>query len=61
MEKKNGVNYEDLWDTLNKSKGLKIVFYAGGALLVLYLVGQSFRIVASAVRGYKDMATAIKS
>lgn len=61
MEKENKVNYEDLLHTLSNSKGVKIVVFAAGALLVIYLVGRSFRIVASAIRGYKDMTTAIKS
>ena len=62
MEKKlHKVDYSAIWELVKSNPALKLALYAAGGLLALFLAGKSFRIVASAVSGYKEMMAAFKN
>lgn len=56
----NKIDIEAIYKLFKQYKGFRIVVYSAGGLAVLYILGKSFSIVATAVHGYKDLATAMK-
>jgi hypothetical protein len=52
------VNYQEIKNHIDTDKVLKATVYIGITVASLYLIGQVFKGVATAVRGYKDLKAA---
>jgi hypothetical protein len=50
---------EEVFDYLKDSKWLKYGLYAGGSILVIWLLGKSSKILASAILNFKSLRDAI--
>lgn len=61
MENKyHKLDYAAIWNTMKSNHVVRLALYVFGGLLFLFVAGKSFRIVASAVSGYREMVSAFK-
>jgi hypothetical protein len=52
-------NYQEIKKTVESNKTLKTVVYIGIGVASLYLLGKAFRGLASTIRGFNELKSAI--
>ena len=55
------ITFKELKDKINSDKYLKTFVYIGIGVVSLYLLGKVFSTIASTVRGYKELKSALKN
>jgi hypothetical protein len=59
MNEKTENNLKDLKETLKSIKVIKTTLYIGVGVLTLYILSKAFTGLASTVRGYNDLKSAL--
>ena len=59
MQEKTKVNFQVLKKTIESDKMLKTVVYVGIGVLVLFALGKAFNGLATKVRGFNNLKSAI--
>lgn len=56
----NKLNSEDVIETINKHRWLKYLLYAGGAVIGVWLVSETSKLLTNAIINFKSFHHAIK-
>jgi len=59
MQEKTKVNFQTLKKTIESDKTLKTVVYVGIGVLALFVLGKAFNGLATTVRGFNNLKSAI--
>jgi hypothetical protein len=59
MNEKTKLNIQDLKQAIESNKVLKTAVYIGIGALSLYLLGKAFKGLASTIRGFNELKSAI--
>ncbi len=59
MSPNNQKTIDQIKSLINTNEIVKIVFYAGAAVISLYVIGKSFSALATAIRGFNELKSAI--
>ena len=59
MNKKLKINFQEFKQVVESNKALKTAIYIGIAVASLYLLGKAFKGLASTVRGFNELKSAI--
>ena len=59
MNEKTENRIKDLKQVLNSNKLVKTVFYVGVGVLSLYVLSKTFSVLASTVRGFNELKSAV--
>ena len=59
MNEKLKINFQEFKQVVESNKALKTAVYIGIAVATLYLLGKAFKGLASTVRGFNELKSAI--
>ena len=60
MKEETKYDFDKVINTLKTNKPLRFVAYSIGAIIGLYILGKTFKVVAGSVRGFNEFRSAIK-
>ena len=60
MKVEKQMTIKEIRNKINSNIYLKTAFYIGAGVVSIYLIGRVLSVLAGAIRGYKDLKSAIK-